>query len=98
MGRGAHQPYVNKSALHGPPMILNAYGVLDGFVTLLRMLVALAVAWLGILAWRRCGSSTAPDLRKSLEDRCYLLFLMAFLLLTLNLSSWPLFYLLLQSY
>jgi hypothetical protein len=33
-----------------------------------------------------------------LEDRCYLAVLLAFLLVGLNLASWPLIYLLLQSY
>src|SRR5262249_43023551 len=39
-----------------------------------------------------------PEDRKALEDRCYLLFLLAGLLLLLDVLSWPLFYLLLQSY
>lgn len=80
-------------------MILNAYAVLDAFVSLLRMGLGLLVLWLGLSAWvmwRRLAP--ASEQRKSLEDRCYLLFLLAGLLLWLNVLSWPIFYLLLQSY
>ena len=79
-------------------MILNSYAVLDGFVGLLRAVLALAVLGLAVIAllgWRRARQ---PEDRKALEDRCYLLFLLAGLLLLLDVLSWPLFYLLLQSY
>jgi hypothetical protein len=79
-------------------MILNAYAVLDGFITLLRLVVALAVAGLAISGWRHSGRYDSANARTLLEDRFYLLFLLAFLLLALNLASWPLLYLLLQSY
>jgi hypothetical protein len=77
-------------------MILNAYAVLDFSLSLLRLLLALGIVGLGGLAWFR--RSPTPDAKKDLEDRSYLLFLMAILLLGLNLLSWPLLYLLLQSY
>jgi hypothetical protein len=80
-------------------MILNAYAVLDGFVSLLRIGLGVLVLVLALSAWhtwRRQASD--PESRKALEDRCYLLFQSAGLLLWLNLASWPLLYLLLQSY
>jgi hypothetical protein len=80
-------------------MILNAYAVLDMFLSLLRLGLGVLVFGLGFCAWRTwLRDTSAPDSRKALEDRCYLLFLLAGLLLVLNIASWPLFYLLLQSY
>jgi len=80
-------------------MILNTYAVLDGFVGLLRLGLGLLVLSLGLAAWRAWRrTASLPDDRKALEDRCYLLFLLGGLLLVLNLLSWPVFYLLLQSY
>jgi hypothetical protein len=80
-------------------MILNAYAVLDGFVSLFRLGLGLLVLWLGLSALRAWGRhGRAPEGRKALEDRCYLLFLLAGLLLWLNVASWPILYLLLQSY
>jgi hypothetical protein len=79
-------------------MILNAYAVLDGFLSLLRLGVGLLVLVLGLSAWRAWRRQPAGEGRKSLEDRGYLLFLLAGLLLWLNVVAWPIFYLLLQSY
>ena len=80
-------------------MILNGYAVLDAFLSLLRLGLALLILWGGSTAWwawRR--HADAPEDRKALEDRCYLLFLAAGLLLWLNVLAWSIFYLLLQSY
>jgi hypothetical protein len=79
-------------------MILNAYAVLDLFLSLLRLVSALAVLGLGLAAWRKCTSAKALETRQWLEEHGYLLFLLAFLLLGLNVASWPILYLLLQSY
>ncbi len=79
-------------------MILNAYAILDAFTTLLRLGLGVLVLVLGLLAWRDWARGAAPEARKELEDRCYLLFLLAGPLLVLNVLSWPVFYLLLQSY
>ncbi|MBI1916004.1 MAG: hypothetical protein HYS12_14900 [Planctomycetes bacterium] len=80
-------------------MILNTYAVLDAFLSLLRGMIGLLVLWIGVSTWwawlRR---PPGPEGRKELEDRGYLLFLLAGLLLALNVLSWPVFYLLLQSY
>jgi hypothetical protein len=79
-------------------MILNAYGVLDCLVTLLRLGLGLALLVLGVSAWRLWARPASPEARTTLEDRSYLVIVLAVVLLGLNLASWPLFYLLLQSY
>jgi len=80
-------------------MILNAYAVLDAFLSLLRGMIGLLVLWIGISTWSTwLRRAPGPEGRKELEDRGYLLFLLAGLLLALNVLSWPVFYLLLQSY
>ncbi len=79
-------------------MILNAYAVLDAFLSLLRGMIGLLVLWIGISTWSTwLRRAPGPEGRKELEDRGYLLFLLAGLLLALNVLSWPVFYLLLQS-
>jgi hypothetical protein len=78
-------------------VILNAYAILDGFVALLRLGLAAAVVLLAVATWRRWRRLSAAD-RPAVEDRYYLVFLLAGLLLGLNAMAWPLFYLLLQSY
>ena len=80
-------------------MILNAYAVLDGAVSLLRLGLGLLVLILWASAWRAWRRRSADlEGRKALEDRCYLLFMLSGLLVILNVISWPLLYLLLQSY
>jgi hypothetical protein len=79
-------------------MILNAYAVLDVFTVGLRILSGLVVVGLGLLAWFRWKGTMSSERRRFLEDRSYFLFLLAVLLVILNLASWPFFYLLLQSY
>ncbi len=79
-------------------MILNAYAVLDAFVSLLRLLVAMVVLTLGVTAWRRSSRTDVPNASTTSEAHYYLMFLLALLLMGLNVVSWPLLYLLLQSY
>lgn len=79
-------------------MILNSYAVLMAFVGFLRLLAGLLVVGVGAFAWRARGRAVTPEGRDALEARCSLVFLLALLLLGLNLVSWPLLYLLLQSY
>jgi hypothetical protein len=79
-------------------MILNAYAVLDAFLSLGRLLVGLLVLGFGVSAWRMTWREPTPERSKALEDRVALLYLLASLLLGLNLVAWPLLYLLLQSY
>jgi hypothetical protein len=79
-------------------LILNAYAVLDAFLTVLRLTLGLLVLALCISAWCRSRRASLPESQDALEDRGSLLLLLAFLLMGLNLISWPLLYLLLQSY
>lgn len=79
-------------------MILNSYAVLLAFVALLRLGLGLLVVALGVLAWRALARPVTAEGRTALEDRGYLVFLLALLLVGLDLVSWPLLYLLLQSY
>jgi hypothetical protein len=80
-------------------MILNAYAVLDAFVSLLRLGLGLTILGLGVFAWRAWRQHRlGPEGRETLEDRSHLLLLLAGVLLWLNVLSWPTFYLLLQSY
>lgn len=81
-------------------MILNAYAILDAFLSLFRLGLALVVLGLTLAAWRqwRQRRQASGEMRRAFEDRCYLVFLFAVVLLIVNVVSWPLLYLLLQSY
>jgi hypothetical protein len=79
-------------------MPLNPFGVLDAFVGLLRLLCALLLLGVGFLTWWNCRAAPRDESEVGSDSRFHLLFLLAFLLLGLNLASWPLFYLLLQSF
>jgi hypothetical protein len=79
-------------------MILNSYAVLTSFVAVLRLALGLLVFGLGLTAWHGRKHSPTPDGRDARENRSYLVLLLAVLLMALNLVSWPLLYLLLQSY
>lgn len=78
-------------------MILNAYAVLDLSLSILRLLVGLLVVALAAVTWVGMRHRDEEG-RVRAEDRSYLVLLLAVLLLGLNVVSWPLLYLLLQSY
>ncbi len=80
-------------------MILNAYAILSGFVVLLRGIAAVLVIGLAYHVLRnRRRAEFSPSERTESENRFYLLSLLSTWLLGLSLISWPLLYLLLQSY
>jgi hypothetical protein len=79
-------------------MSLNAYTVLDAFTSFLRLLLGLLVVAQALPAWWKWSAALPSERKAFLEDRSYLLFLLATVLLALNVASWPLLYLLLQSY
>lgn len=79
-------------------MILNSYAILLAFVGSLRLVLAVLVIGLGLAGWLRRGRAGLPEGREALETRGYLVFSLAGLLVGLNFMSWPLLYLLLQSY
>jgi hypothetical protein len=78
-------------------MILNAYAVLLAFVAAVRLPLGVVILGLGVLAWRP-GAHAGPDGGAAADDRSYLVFLLAVVLVGLEVASWPLLYLLLQSY
>lgn len=76
-------------------MIVNAFSVIAAFAAILRVALGLMVLFLGILAirhWRRARESEAH------EQRFYLLVGSCVTLALLAAVSWPLLYLVLQSY
>ena len=75
-------------------MIVNSYAVLAAFVSLLQFAIGLLVITSSLGRRRVSAVTTTSDV----ENRPYLLLLLSFLLLGLNLASWPLLYALLQSY
>jgi hypothetical protein len=79
-------------------MILNSWTILVAFVALLRLLCGVVVLGLGVCTWCARGRPVTPTGPVALEDRGYLVLLLTLLLVGLNLASWPLLYLMLQSY
>jgi hypothetical protein len=79
-------------------MILNSYAILTAFVGLLRLLLGLTVTSLGWSASRALARAATAEDRAAVEGQSYLLVLCTLLLVGLNAASWPLLYLLLQSY
>jgi hypothetical protein len=77
---------------------MNPYAVLDAALSLLRLALALLALGLAVGAWRASRGPLSPERRQGLEDRSYLLALVGLVSLGLALVSWPLLYLLLQSY
>src|SRR5262245_30129048 len=79
-------------------MIVNPYAILDALVAVLRLPLGIALVTLGIGAWLQTRRAAFPEDRAALENRGYLLVTIAVVVQWLNVLSWPLFYLLLQSY
>src|SRR5262245_47010708 len=79
-------------------MILNAMAVTVGFLSLLRFGLGLFVTWLAVTLWRTRGRRLDNLDRRHWEDRSHLAMLASWVLLTLNVLTWPAFYGLLQSY
>jgi len=78
-------------------MIVNAYAVLDGFLVILRLVLGFAVVYIALSSW--LSHRHAPDPHSRLqEERGSFLFLAASTLIGLSVISWPVLYLLLQSY
>lgn len=75
-------------------MILNTFAVLTGFLAVLRLLGGVGMV-VGVAGWRRRPSSVDHDAG---TDRFYFLLMLVVVVLGLNLLSWPLLYLTLQSY
>lgn len=79
-------------------MTLNAYAVFAVWCCAIRaVLGGLVTVWAAAAA-RRWKSSGVEANRAALEDRYYLLFLLAIILLGMVCLAWPLYYLVLASY
>ena len=75
-------------------MILNGYTALAAFLGLLRLILSMCLAGAAIPVWRnRTSLAVSSD-----EPRLALLVSLAVVIVVLNLVSWPLLYVLLQSY
>jgi hypothetical protein len=79
-------------------MVLNGYTILSVFFCLLRLLLSLVVVGVGLSSWRLSRRPLPPDQTETVENRSYLLFLSATVLIGINVASWPILYSLLQSY
>jgi hypothetical protein len=79
-------------------MVLNGYTYLAAFIAILRLVIAILVVALGSRAWLVARTRPSPTLSERVDSRSYLVMLLIFFLLGLNFASWPIFYLLLQSY
>lgn len=79
-------------------MIVNVYALLAGSFALLRLILGSALVLIGCSVWRHWRKPLNAEERTLTEDRSYLLFLQAFVLAVLSIVSWPLLYLVLQSY
>lgn len=80
------------------PIILNVYALIAGSVGVLRLAVAVVLVSVAYRTWVGWRAAADPQKRAAVEDRAYLLFLLAFFIAGLNVVSWPLLYLVLQSY
>jgi hypothetical protein len=78
-------------------MIVNAYAILDGFLAALRLVFGLCIVYFAIAVYRTRGDADAVQIQLR-EERGTLLFLAACTLIVLSVASWPVLYLLLQSY
>ena len=78
-------------------MILNPFSVLAAFAAVLRIAIGLLVLFAGVRAMRRWRSSRHREVEAG-EERFYLLLTLSATLVGLAVVSWPLLYLVLQSY
>ena len=79
-------------------MGLNPYAVFDFAAALLRLLLAVSVLILAVVSRTRLPLERSPEGIHAREERFYLLFSLSAVLLILNIASWPLLYLVLQSF
>lgn len=79
-------------------MLLNGYAVLGLFLCVARLVLAAVVLVVGLSVLRSLKHSSNTDKGQFLENRVSLLFLVSAVLIAMNFVSWPILYLLLQSY
>lgn len=64
----------------------------------MRLVLGLLLVMIAVPTWRRSRAACDAEQTQQVEARSYLLFLAGAVLLALNVVSWPVLYLLLQSY
>ncbi len=79
-------------------MILNIYTIIMLFISVVTGLLAVPLGVLSFKVYRRWGSSLYDEEKTSIENRSYLLMLMATVVLFIKLLTWPFLYVSLQSY
>jgi len=79
-------------------VLLNGYAVVSLFLCAVRFVLAALAVGVGFVAWRSSCRPLNDAQVETLERRSYLLLLTASVLFVLNVTSWPVFYLMLQSY
>jgi hypothetical protein len=79
-------------------MIFNAFTIIIFFIALLTGILALILAAFSFRIYQRWGKSLSDQEKSTIENRSYLLLLIAVVILSVKLLSWPLFYVTLQSY
>jgi hypothetical protein len=79
-------------------MVLNGYTILSIFLCLMRLILSLIVVSVAFTSWRMSRRTLTPEQTETVENRSYLLFLSGTVLIGINVVSWPIMYLLLQSY
>ena len=79
-------------------MILNAFTIIALFTAVVTGILALVLAVSSLREYRRFHLVSTGDERTAAENRSYLLFLTAAVILIVKLLSWPFFYVTLQSY
>jgi len=79
-------------------MVLNGYTILGLFFCVMQLILSVVVVSVAWSSWRLSRSTPDPDHTTAIENRSYLLFLSATVLIGVNVVSWPILYFLLQSY
>ncbi|MEK6673610.1 MAG: hypothetical protein AABY42_09080 [Nitrospirota bacterium] len=79
-------------------MILNLFTIIMLFMAVLTAAISLPICCLSYMAYRKGRNPLSDHERTEIEDRSYLLMLVAVVVLFLKLLNWPFFYVTLQSY
>lgn len=79
-------------------MILNIYTIIMLFIAIITGLLAVPLGLFAFKIYKKCGSSLYDEEKTVIENRSYLLMLMATVILFVKLLTWPFLYVSLQSY
>lgn len=79
-------------------MILNVFSISEIFVGVLSSALMIWAGIYSLILYRRQGKATGLEEKGRIEDRSYLVFLIAVVVLIVRLLNWPFFYATLQSF